>query len=272
VVHPLDVGALTVTLRAVSAPISLTVPVAVRHWPTSNAAEVAGTVSLIWVDLFSSNLMLVRAGGLADLELVARLLAEIRRPWSSIASADLAVTAPKALEKLRGREELPGPPRGAPEPPPPVGKVRPPDPGSLVVPVQVVADFEVVASTETSVAARVDLPLAVPVALTQAPTATSAAVRPLVRRILVAEVIRTDVWPEVVCASSVDPSTAAILPEANERDGCVVGAAAAPAVPGRPSATAPRTTSATHALFPNAVLDTSHHPRAVTCAQPESSL
>jgi hypothetical protein len=91
VVHPLDVGALTVTLRAVSAPISLTVPVAVRHWPTSNAAEVAGTVSLIWVDLFSSNLMLVRAGGLADLELVARLLAEIRRPWSSIASADLAV-------------------------------------------------------------------------------------------------------------------------------------------------------------------------------------
>jgi hypothetical protein len=34
--------ALTVTLRAVSAPILLTVPVAVRHWPTSNAAEVAG--------------------------------------------------------------------------------------------------------------------------------------------------------------------------------------------------------------------------------------
>jgi hypothetical protein len=220
---------------------------------------VAGTVAVMRLDLLSSILMSVRAGALADLEVVAVLLATMRRPWISIAAVDLAVTAPKALENLLARAGPPEPPPWKPEPPP-LGKVRPPAPGPLVLAVHAVADFDVVATTDRLLATKVDVPFAVPVALTQAPTATSVRVNVLLREILVAEVITTDVWPEVPCTSRVDPLTWAIFPEANDSADCVLGAAAA-AVPGRPTAAAPRTTSAAHVALRNTLPSTTLHPK-----------
>src|SRR5450631_1365353 len=116
--QPLGPGVLMVIVLAVMVPVLSAGPMALAHWPTTAAALVAGTVSVIVAEVPRVTVMVVGLGGVLDPAALGPLRST---PLTRIVEPDIELTVPVALAKARrARAPAEGASEGrwANEPPP----------------------------------------------------------------------------------------------------------------------------------------------------------